>query len=81
MTKILRTWDNADLALSISVVSRIATQFTHELVYGMWNPHYCSADPGQSGDRFLEAIEPHLKRIRNKVGRIYDVDGEETQGK
>lgn len=67
-----RGFDNADLALRISLVARIAAQFTHEMCYGMWNPDYCAADPGSAGERFLEAIEPHLEQIRNRRGRLRD---------
>jgi hypothetical protein len=75
-------FDYADLTLRVSLIARIAGQFTHELAYGMWNPDYCSADPGMAGERFLEAIEPHLKQIRDRRGRI-DMDscGETAPGK
>lgn len=72
-------FDNADLAIRISRVSRIAAQFTHELAYGMWNPHFCAADPEYAGERFLEAVEPILKQIRERRGRLRDPFGEAPQ--
>lgn len=75
MTK-RHSFDNADLALRISLISRIAAQYTHELAYGMWNPDFCSDEPGWAGDRFVEEIEPHLEQIRKRVGRMGFSDGE-----
>jgi hypothetical protein len=65
-------FDNADFALRVSLIARISAQFTHEIAYGMWNPDYCAADADYGADRFIEAIEPHLERIKARIGRMRD---------
>ncbi len=62
---------NAQFALRVSLIARIASQFTHELVYGMWNPDFCTAEAA-GRDRFLEAIESHLAQIRDGMPTLAD---------
>lgn len=64
-------FDNADLAMRISLIARIVAQFTQELAFGMHNPFFYADDPGEAADRFLEAIEPHLKKIKARQGRLW----------
>lgn len=59
---------NADLALRVSLISRIAAQYTHELAYGMWNPDFCKAEAGYARERFLEDMDRHLGELRAAVG-------------
>jgi hypothetical protein len=54
---------NADLGLRISLIARIAAQYTHELAYGMWNPDFCSAEAGGTRERFLEEMDRNLKQL------------------
>jgi hypothetical protein len=58
---------NAELAMRVSLISRVAAQYTHELAYGMWNPDFCSANADYARDRFLEEIDRHLDGIRAAV--------------
>ena len=68
----MSTFDHADLMLRVSLISRIAAQFTHEVGYGMWNPDYCSSDAGDAADCFIEAIMPCVEQIKKKTGRLRD---------
>ena len=45
----------AQLALHVSLISRIAAQYTHELAFGMWNPDFCSAD-AKYGNYILDSL-------------------------
>jgi hypothetical protein len=54
---------NAVFALHVSLIARIAAQWSHELVYGMWNADFCNGKAG-GVDRFIEEIESRLAAIK-----------------
>ncbi len=60
---------NADLALRISLIARIAAQYTHELAYGMWNPEFCKAEADYERKRFLEEMDRNLDQLRGTAGQ------------
>ncbi len=63
---------NAEFALQVSLIARISAQWSHELVYGMWNPDFCAAEargPTNAPARFIEEIEIRLGRIREGMDK------------
>lgn len=55
---------NADFARRVALITRISAQYSHELVYGMRNPHFCAADAGAPVRYFIEEIEQHMDVLR-----------------
>jgi hypothetical protein len=60
--------NQSQLALHVSLISRIAAQYTHELAFGMWNPDFCSSDAKYKAGRFLAEMDDRLQSIRSAVG-------------
>lgn len=57
----------AQLALHISLISRIAAQYTHEMAFGMWNPDFCSSDAEYVRERFVTEMQERLENLRTPV--------------